>query len=226
MNKFIRWYNKNRKIFWVIVFVAIIVINLPKVLNEYAKDKKEKSSSISNNTTTYSNENYSVITGENVKEQTNTQNTNIISSFVSFCNSGDIESAYQVLSKDCKEQLYPTINDFTDRYYNKVFNNKKSFEMQAWISSGNYYTYKINLKEDILSTGNANSASIEDYYTIVYEDGSFKLNINSYIGNQKINKFNETDSVKIEILNKNIFMDYEIYNMNVTSKMRKIYIIR
>ena len=226
MNRIIRWYNKNRKIFWVIVFVAIIVINLPKVLNEYAKDKKEKSSSISNNTTTYNNEDYSVITGETVKEETNTKNTNIINSFIDFCNNGDIESAYQILSKDCKEQLYPTINDFTDRYYNKVFNNKKSFEMQAWISSGNYYTYKINLEEDILSTGNANSASIEDYYTIVYEDGSFKLNINSYIGNEKINKFNEIDSVKIEILNKNIFMDYEIYNINVTSKMRKIYIIR
>lgn len=226
MNRIIRWYNKNRKIFWVIVFIAIIVINLPRVLNEYAKDKKEKSSSISNNTTTYGNKSYSVISEETVKEEVNTENTNIINSFIDFCNNGNIEKSYQILSKNCKEKLYPTINEFADKYYNKIFNNKKSYEMQAWVSNGNYYTYKVNLKEDILSTGNANSASIEDYYTIVYEDGTFKLNINSYIGNVEINKFNEIDSAKIEILSKDIFMDYEIYNINVTSKMRKIYITR
>ena len=226
MNRIIRWYNKNRKIFWVIVFIAIIVINLPRALNEYAKDKKEKSSSISNNTTTYGNKSYSIISGETVKEETNKENTDIINSFIGYCNNEEIEKAYEILSNNCKQKLYPTIDEFKDKYYNIIFNNKKSYDIQSWVSNGKYYTYKINLKENILSTGNANSSSIEDYYTIVYESGSYKLNINSYIGNEKINRFNETDSVKIEVLSKDIFMDYEIYNINVTSKIRKIYISR
>ncbi|MBQ3145566.1 MAG: hypothetical protein IJB90_03225 [Clostridia bacterium] len=220
MNRIIRWYNKNRKIFWLVVFIAIIIINVPIVLNEYAKDKKE-SSSISNNTTTYNNKSYSIISGETVKEETNTENMDIINIFVNYCNNGEIEKAYEVLSNNCKQQLYPTIDQFKDKYYNSVFNNKKSCDIQAWVSNGKYYTYKINLKEDILSTGNANSSSIEDYYTIIYEDGSYKLNINSYIGSVEINKFNQNAEVRIEVLNKDVYMDYEIYNLKIQSKNGK-----
>lgn len=227
MNKIIRWYNQNRKVFWIAILIIITLIALPKELNKYAKIKKEQtSSSISNNTTTYNKEEYSVITGENVKQEVHTQNSNIINNFIDFCNNGDIENAYKILSKECKEKLYPTIDDFEDKYFNKIFNNKKSYNIQAWISEGSYNTYKIDLKEDMLSTGNANSALIEEYYTIVYEDGGYKLNINNYIGSTIINRIKETEEVKIEVISKDVFMEYEIYNLKVTSKMRKIYIIR
>lgn len=225
MNRIIRWYNKNRKIFLLAILVIIALSVLPRVLNEFAKSKKEVSSSI-NNTTTYNNEDYSIITGETVEEETSKENSNIINSFIDFCNNGNIENAYQILSKDCKDKLYPTINDFKDKYYNKIFNNKKSYSIQAWVTEGSYYTYKIDFKEDMLSTGNANSASIEDYYTIVYEDGGYKLNINNYIASTIINKINETDELKIAVLSKDVFMEYEIYNIYITSKIRKIYIIR
>lgn len=225
MNRIIRWYNRNRKVFWIIVFVAIIVINLPRVLNKFANSKKEVSSSI-NNTTTYNNENYSVITGETVKKEVNTENINIINSFIDFCNNGDVDKAYGILSNKCKEVLYPTLNEFENKYYKKIFNNKKSYNVQAWVSGENSYTYKIDLKEDILSTGNADSKSIEDFYTIVYEERSYKLNINNFINSVIVNKIKETDEIKIEVLSKDVFIDYEIYNIYVTSKMRKIYIIR
>ena len=100
MNRLRRWYNKNRKIFWLTVFIAIVVINLPRVLNEYAKDKKKVSSSISNNTTTYANESYSVISEEHVEEKTNEENTEIINNFVEYCNNGNVEEAYQLLSNN------------------------------------------------------------------------------------------------------------------------------
>lgn len=217
MNKLIRWYNKNRKVFWLTIVISIIVISLPRALNEYAKSKNNVSSSISN-TTIYDNKSYSVITGQNVKEETNKENTTIINSFIDYCNSQNPEKAYEILSSKCKEKLYPTLNDFTNKYYNKIFDNKKSYEIQAWVSNGNYYTYKVNLKEDILSTGNANTTSIEDYYTIVEDNNSYKLNINSYIGNIEINKSNKTDEISILVLSKDVFMEYEIYNIEVENK--------
>lgn len=220
MNRFIRWYNKNRKIFWLTIVVVIIVISVPRALNEYAKDKKDISSSI-NNTTTYSNSNYSIISGETVKEETNKENTSIINTFIEYCNDGKIKEAYEMLSYECKNILYPTQEDFEIKYYHNIFQNKKSYDIQAWFSATGYYTYKINLKEDILSTGNVNVSSIEDYYTIVYEDNNYKLNINSYIGNVEINKFNETNKIKISVLSKDIFMDYEIYNINVDNRTGK-----
>lgn len=220
MNRVIRWYNKNRKIFWLTIVVAIIVISVPRALNEYAKDKKNVSSSIIN-TTTYSNNNYSIISGETVKEEINTENTSIINSFIEYCNDGKTKEAYGILSDECKNILYPTQEDFEEKYYYNIFQNKKSCDIQAWFSATGYYTYKINLKEDILSTGNVDSPSIEDYYTIVYEDNNYKLNINSYIGNVEINKSNEVDEVKISVLSKDIFMDYEIYNIKLENKTGK-----
>lgn len=220
MNRLIRWYNRNRKVFWLSIAITVIVIWLPRALNEYAKDKKSIGSSI-NNTTTYNNNSYSVITGEKVKEETNTENANIINTFIEYCNNQNKEEAYELLSDECKQILYPTLDDFTNKYYNKIFENKKSYNIQAWISDGNFYTYKINLKDDMLSTGNADSSSIEDYYTIVKENSEYKLNINSYIGNVEINKFNETDELKVLVLNKDVFMEYEIYNLSVESKIGK-----
>lgn len=218
MNRIIRWYNKNRKLFWLAIVILIIAISLPRMLNEFAKDEEDESSSIYNNATTYSNKNYSIITEENVNEEIGTENIGIINAFIENCNKRDPEEAYKMLSTKCKEKLYPTLNDFVEKYYNRIFGNVKSYDVQAWISESNYYTYKINLKEDILSTGNVNSASIEDYYTIVYEDNIYKLNINNYIGNIEINKFNETKEVKITVLSKDIFMEYEIYNIEVENK--------
>ncbi len=220
MNRFIRWYNKNRKIIWLTIVIAIIVITIPRILNQYAKNNNDVSSSI-NNTTTYNNKSYSVITEENIAEETDTQNTNIIDIFIEYCNNQNPEKAYEILSNDCKQSLYPTIDEFIEKYYNRIFENKKSYDIQAWISNYNYYTYKINLKEDMLSTGNTNTSSIEDYYTIVYEDRDYKLNINSYIGNIEINRSKQTDELEISVLSKDVFMDYEIYNLVVKNKTIK-----
>lgn len=225
MNRIIRWYNKNRKMFWLVIGLSVIVISLPKILNKYAKMKAENENSSINNTTIYNNDNYSIIDEETIKKETNNENTNVINMFLEYCNNKDIESAYELLSDKCKEKLYPTINQFIDNYYNKIFENRKSYELQLWISKENSYTYKVNLREDILSSGNSNSAAIEDYYTIIKEDNTYKININNYIGNVEINKKNETDELKILVLSKDVFMEYEIYNLKVENKTRNSILI-
>lgn len=221
MNRFIRWYNKNRKAFWLIVVISIIVISIPKILNQYAKNnKKNVSSSINNNTTTYDNKKYSIISEETIEENKSTEFSNIINEFIEFCNNKNTEKAYELISNECKEKIYPTIDDFINNYYNKIFKNKKTYSIQLWVSKGSHYTYKVNLKEDILASGNVDSVSIEDYYTIIDEDNAYRLNINSYIGNEEIEKFKELEEVKITILSKDIFMEHEIYNIEIENKTR------
>lgn len=220
MNKFIRWYNRNRKTFWLIIVISIIVINIPRVLNQYAKNNKKDVSSSINNTTTYDNKKYSIISEETIEDKKSTEFSNIIDEFIELCNNKNAEEAYKLISNECKEKIYPTLEDFINNYYNKIFENKKTYSIQLWVASGSHYTYKVNLKEDILASGNVNSASIEDYYTIVNEDNAYKLNINNYIGNEEIDKFKESTEVKITILSKDIFMEYEIYNIEIENKTR------
>lgn len=220
MNRFIRWYNRNRKTFWLIVVISIIVISIPKILNQYAKDNKKDINSSINNTTIYNNKKYSIITEETIEENKSNEFSNIINEFIEFCNNKNPEKAYELISNECKERIYPTVEAFINNYYNKIFENKKTYSIQLWVSKGSHYTYKVNLKDDILASGNVNSSSIEDYYTIIYEDNAYKLNINSYIGNEKIDKFKELKEVKITILSKDIFLEYEIYNIEIENKTK------
>ena len=223
MNKLTRFYNQNRKIIWVTIFVLILIISVPRALNNYAIKKKQlnQSSSNENITTTSGNKDNPIISGGTVKEEKAKENNSIINTFLDYCNNKNVENAYNLLSNKCKEKLYPTLEDFINYYYNVKFENNKTYDIQAWYTENGSYTYKINLKEDILASGNANILATEDYYTIVEEDGENKLNINGYIKTEDINKLNETYEVKVNVLSKDIYIDYEIYNLNVENKTEK-----
>ena len=154
MNKLIRFYNKNRTIIWVAIFILVVVISIPRALNNYAIKQKElnQGSSNENITTTSGNKDNPVISGGTVKKETSEQNNNIINNFLDYCNSENVENAYNLLSNKCKEKLYPTLNDFVNDYYNTLFGNKKLYDIQSWYIKSGSYTYKIELTENILET--------------------------------------------------------------------------
>ena len=69
----------------------------------------------------------------------------------------------------------------------------------------------------MLSTGKINENALQDYYTIIEENDSYKLNICSYIGKNELNKIYENDSMKIDIQKKEVYMEYEIYKLNIAN---------
>ena len=101
----------------------------------------------------------------------------IIDNFVTYCNNGEIEEAYNLLSEECKEELFPDLETFKNNYHSKIFTDYKMYNLMAWINSDNCFTYKVEITEDILTTGGASELNIEDYYTIVKNNNEYKLNI-------------------------------------------------
>ena len=84
--------------------------------------------------------------------------------------------------------------------------------MQNWTG----WIYIVRYTEDILSTGKVtDNSTIQDYIKIVIEDGNEKLNINSYLGKKEINKEKEYQNIKIKVLDRRSYMDYEIYDFEV-----------
>lgn len=217
MNRFLRFYNQNRRTFWLVVAIVIMVLGIIRLLNNYAKELNKKSSS--SNTTTYSaisqNPNYSVITEEIVDEKQADFMVNTIKAFLNYCNLGLKEKAYNMLSEDCKNSLFKTQQEFEDNYYNIVFKTKKTFKYQAWITETNKTIYKIELDDDILSTGTLNSNKQEDYFTVINENGVYRLNINKYIGHVDINKQVLSNDIRITVLSKDIYLENVIYNFKV-----------
>lgn len=211
-NVFIRFYNQNRQWFWVVIGTIVVGIVFIHILNSFVREKTEieKSSVQTAEEKKQTEKNYSVISGEQLKADS----SKIIDDFLNYCNLGRIEDAYNLLSKDCKEILYPSIESFTNNYYNKIFMNKKTYVYQAMVKNNNLYTYQINFIDDILETGKLSKTSIVDYYTIVVEKDGSKLNINKLIEKKEIPYLTENKEIEVKLEYKIVYYDYEVYSFN------------
>lgn len=216
MARLSRFYNQNRHIIWIIIVSAVLVFGIIRILNNIYKNKPIDSSS-TNSTTTYNNDNYSIISRTEISEQEVNETTNIVDEFIKFCNNKDISSAYNLLSKDCKETLYPTEEKFSKDYVENIFETYKIYDKKTWITDNDRITYRINITEDILSTGNSQELAIEEYYTLVKEDNQYKLNIHNYVGKEVINKSKTENNITFNVVERYIYMEYEIYKINVNN---------
>lgn len=221
MYKLIRILNQNRKQILIAILAIVFVILTIQILNSVSKKNREErinnmKNEIANskyNTSTY-NPSQSIVSGGTISQETQSNVEEIVDKFINNCNNGQVEEAYQLLSTDCKEALYPTMEKFKQSYYAQNFKTKKLYSIQAWNSWPTIY--KIEFYEDMLATGKVDmAASIQDFFTIVEEDGKNKLNISEYIGKETIEKKITEQGITIIANYKNIYKDYEVYNITI-----------
>ena len=223
MHRILRFIRKNRKKIILGILIIIAIMGITNLLNFIAKSNftlnKEKNSNIYNTSNGTIKSDTSAVSGGKISESKLKSVKNVLDEFIELCNNNKIDEAYDLISKTCKEQLYPSIDDFKNDYYLKIFNNnKRSYTMENWTGE----TYMVRFTEDILSTGKTtDQGSYLDYITIVEENGQKKLNINKFIGKEEINKNIEEDGIEIKVSYRNKFMDYETYNIQVTNKTKK-----
>lgn len=224
MFNLVRWYNQNRGKFWSVILIIFAVIFFVQVANNFYKQKTNTNTerqSISSTTKNDINSNISgtlessksLIEGASVSGKNLETQISIIDKFIKNCNEGNIENAYDLLTEECKEEIFPNLESFRDKYYNNVFNTYKTYTIQNW--SGN--TYKLKITEDALTTGKvgANSSYLQEYITVVKKDSEYKLNINNYIGRTNINKTNTVKGINVNIVNKETYMDYSKYTVKI-----------
>ena len=220
MHKIISWYNQNRRRILFVVMAAVIIvlivwrlIDMVSINNPTTEIQDSKIDTNTFNSITMSSQK-SAISGETV--DISQEKISVIDNFISYCNSGKIQEAYNLISNECKEEMYPSIKDFQEVYYKPVFGQgKKNVTVENWVGD----IYVVDFNEDFLSTGKATGeSSLRDYITIVRdEEDSYKLNINKYIKQTAINKTIGSEKISIKIVKKDIYMDYEIYTFEVTN---------
>ena len=225
MYKIIRFYNQNRKQIIRVIAIITFIILLIQMLNYIYKNKidnnqinisENKKSNIGNFGTIVSNK--SAITDTKVDNEKLNDDVTVINEFIENCNERNIEKAYSLLSNECKEEMYPTAKDFYENYYMMVFNNNKlEYSVENWIQD----TYEVKFIEDMLATGKINDENKQDYITIVEENDSFKININNYIGREILNKEIENNDIILNLIQKDIYMDYEVYKITIKNNTGK-----
>lgn len=219
MNRIIRYFNQNRKKVFVIIIIIVFLFGILQLLNYFAKNEKEVTKDTSSiNSVTQNNKsivsNKSAVSGASISEKKLKKDTDVIDNFFKYCNEGNIENAYNLLTDECKEEMYPTIDEFKRIYYNDLFSEgKRTYTIENWFGD----TYQVRMTGDILSTGKIDgNQTKQDNVTIVEKDGDYKININNYVGRTKPqDKTTSYKNVDITIDEINTYMDYETYTISV-----------
>lgn len=222
MYKLIRLYNQNRRKIFIIILIIVFIIVLIQLLNYFAKRDNVDKNKIGNSDNIIENvlnnnkellSDKSAISGGKISDSKLKNDSNVISKFFDYCNNGDIENAYSLLTDECKEEMYPTIDQFRNIYYADIFNGQsKEYTSENWLEN----TYQINIIGDILSTGKVDlTVEKMDYITVVRKKDGYKLNINSYIGRDNPNKVTTYKNINITVKQIDKYMNYETYILTV-----------
>lgn len=218
MYKLMRFYNRNRKKIFRIILIIVFIFVILKLLNYFTKIKANKkieetvnnidNALTTNNSTLISDK--SSISGASIQSSKLKKDTDIINQFMDYCNNGDVSNAYNLLTDDCKKEMFPTIQDFSNIYYSSLFNGeRKSYTIENWEND----TYSVRITSDILSTGSLKGDETrQDYITIIENS---KLNINSYVKKLNVNKKTSDKNITITVNYINVYMDYEIYDITI-----------
>ena len=215
--------NNNRKKILVGVVIIASIIVLVQLLNFLTGISRKEENNVANvitssdlqklenETNVNLSSTQSAVSGEEVSTDTLKSDVEIIGAFFNACNQRNLEDAYNMLTDECKEQMYNSLEVFEQAYYNNVFNGEqKVYNVENW--TGN--TYKVDISEDILSTGKSNNGYVkQDYVTV----NNGKLNINNYIGYTEFNETTENNNISMTILSRNTYMDHEEYKIRVTN---------
>ena len=220
MHKLMRCIRQNRKkIIKVALFVAFL-IGLLQLLNSLSgQSNKSSSKGTKNNIYNTSNgtiiSDKSAVSGGSIATSEIKKVNNEIEEFVKYCNEKNTEEAYNMISKSCKEELYPNIDKFITYYYEPLFKDEtRTYTIENWVND----TYMVRFTGDLLATGkSANDFTYQDYITIVEENGESKLNINKYIGREEIKKEYNSNNIRVVVLYREKYMDYEVYEIKVTN---------
>lgn len=212
--------NSTKIIIGIIVIVFLIAITqlLNYIAKESSKNKKNMENLEQNTKTSTDQSLYPAISQDKNDDMQETGNyKEFIEKFMKLCNEGNPEQAYSLISDDCKEVFYKDYTLFFNNYYKKNFNSKKSYSIQNWIDN----IFKVDIKEDILSTGGTALNNIQDFISVIKENNEYKLNINSYIGREEINAETKQEDITFRVIKKDSYMKYEKYYLEIKNNGNK-----
>ncbi len=218
-NKFVRSINRNREIIILVIAMIIFGFFIIRALNDEAKNNYNKIEDNDTNNTISSEVKRSkdtITTDKSIETTKADENYNLIKNFVDYCNKNDIDEAYNLLTPECKENVYPSIESFNKNYIQVVFEQEKKVEIQSWITNKGKYTYLVTYTGDIIATGDNEEKEYQDYITVDYE--TKKININKYIGRIEKEIEKEINNINFKIDYIDLYKDYEVYHLKVSNK--------
>lgn len=225
--KIAEWYVRNKQKIMFVIFSCAVIVVISLIVRFLAKMERDNVANsiqgniqkgptqVANFTDIYVEGEESALTGDKITSS-QVKMLEYVNQFVDLCNTKQVEKAYNLLSDECKEEVYPSLDSFKRNYYNTVFNGqKRNISVESWANN----IYKVKYEVDALSTGvYTEENTLQDYISVIKDDnGEGKLNVNGYIGRKEINKVKNNSNINITVLRSDSYMDYETYTYSMTN---------
>lgn len=218
--KFNRFFRKNKKkiIIGLIIWSIIIIINYIIIF----MDKKPETPS-----TTYQPHVSVLNNTQTVPEKLQEPIEDLVSKYFNYCNNGEYENAYNLLTDNCKRDVFLNKTENFKEYVDSIFEGKsKTYNIQNYSIVDKNYVYTIRILEDILATGTTDGYGYyEEKIVLVQDEKDMKLSVSNYAGAQDFDVVAEDDYVKIEVVKKTMYYENEVYTVKFTNKTDAIIVI-
>ena len=216
----IRNFYRKYKIVILIVVVAWIAVLIVNYL-------LGKQTDIKTPITTYK-PHTAVMDSSKVPEKLQSPIEQLIQKYIEACNQKDYETAYQLLTDDCKKNAFSDNIENFEEYVDSIFDTKKIYNIQDFSNKDNTYIYTVTILNDIMASGMTNEEleTYEETMTITDKGtDSLQLSVKGYIKNENVDKMYEDDYIKINVTD--VKVDYEtlIYHVTIKNKTENTVVI-
>lgn len=208
--------NKTKILIGLIILIIIIVINT--ILKNMPKKIPEPSYTYKPHVT--------VLDDKEVPKKVQQPIESLVDKYFNYCNNGQYEEAYNLISDECKNALYPNLDSFK-AYIDYVFNGKKKlYSLQSYSVVDNTYIYQMRIYDDFMANGTSDGYYYYEEKIILKEiNGEMKLSIGEFISKDNPNISVEDEYMRIEIVDRQVDYETETYRVKVTNKTDDKYII-
>lgn len=207
----VRFFQKNKLKIFIVIVILIIILLINYLLGVYEKEEP----------ITTRNPFAMIMQPESkVPSKLFIESEALIVNFANKSSQGNYKEAYDMLSLDCKTDVFGTVEEFTE-YAKTNFPKNSRYEIIPYSKVGTTYVYQVKVFEDFLATGLTYSDySYIDLKMAINESitGEKMLSVAGYIGKFPTNSIFENDYIRIELNQKTSFYTEERYSVIVTNR--------
>ena len=211
--KMIDFMKKHKNVIFIVIIALIIII----FVNIYLGKLRESAPP------TISYEPHTpIISGKEIKSEKEQKTIeDSIKQYMDFCNNKDYESAYNLISEDCRKEKFSDNIEIFKKYIDNIFDGEKIYSIQDYANKDNVYVYKVTITEDIMATGMNNEKSDERYeekIVLTKNNGQMLLSVDGFVSSKDVQYIAEDEYMRITINQIVTYYDKIIYKMSIKNK--------
>lgn len=218
--KIIRFIRKYKKIIGIAILIWLAIVLINQMMKKYEPPAVPE--------ITYTPHVSVMDSSSAVPNTVSKQIEKQIEEYVGYCNDGNYQKAFAMLSEECRKYSFNNDIFAFQRHVLTKMPTKKEYSIQNYSNSDGMYIYQIKYTDNILATGLTGQVYNYTEEKITFErlrDGTLLMLVGNYIRQADIKSVAENEYLKVDILEKIVNYSIETYKIKFTNRSDYIVVI-